>query len=195
MSLNLSGYTSLQSNLFIKLGLYINGAVEYQYFSDYSRVITIAGDAYTGLGQLMAVTDSSSDLRITPYELTVSLSGIPSANVNMVTTVGVKGASIEIRRGIFDPVTGELLNITGNPAGRFFGVVSNYSINEDFPDGSKDSSVTVSLICSSNVSQLERKLAGRSTNPTSQKGFYPGDTSMNRVPNIANANYNFGAPV
>jgi hypothetical protein len=44
------------------------------------------------------------------------------------------------------------------------------------------------------VNVLENKVAGRKTNPKSQKQFYPSDRSMDRVPTLKGATYNFGAP-
>lgn len=195
MSIDLSSYTSLRSNLFVKLTYEQDGEPAELLFSDYHKDLTIAGDNYTALGELLSITESSVDLRATPFELTVTISGIPTERVNLVTNIGIKGSPIEIRRAIFDANTGEFLNITGNPAGRFYGIVNNYNIFEDFPTDGKDASSSIGLICTSNIGQLERKLVGRFTNPTSQKSFFAGDLSMDRVPNIANANYDFGAPV
>jgi hypothetical protein len=39
------------------------------------------------------------------------------------------------------------------------------------------------------------KIAGRKTNSRDQKTFYPTDLSMDRVTQLANSNYNFGAVV
>jgi hypothetical protein len=195
MSLDLTSYPAIQSNLFIRLTVYDDvGVDEVITLSDYHRAITIAGVEYTGLGQLLTVSDSQTDIRVSPFELSVSLSGIPTANINLVLNSRIKGSSIEIRRAVFNPTTGVLLAIAGNPAGRFFGIVNNYNISEEYPEVGKDSTSTVTLICNSNISVLQSKLAGRATNPRVQKTLYPGDLSMDRVPSIANANFNFGAP-
>jgi hypothetical protein len=163
-------------------------------FSDYYKTLTIDGTDYVGLGQLMNLTETVSDLRATPQELTVTISGIPTANLTDFLTKSIKGSDVSVLRGIFNPQTGALLAITGNPAGRFFGIVNNYAITEDYPETGKDASNSISIICNSNIGTLDRKTTGRFTNPVSQKSFYPSDLSMDRVPNIAGTNLNFGAP-
>jgi hypothetical protein len=42
---------------------------------------------------------------------------------------------------------------------------------------------------------IERRVTGRRTNPDDQKKFYPTDVSMDRVPTLVDANFNFGAPL
>jgi hypothetical protein len=41
---------------------------------------------------------------------------------------------------------------------------------------------------------LENRLSGIKTNQKSWQVFYPGDTSMNRVIEVANTYFDFGAP-
>jgi hypothetical protein len=95
---------------------------------------------------------------------------------------------------LFDATTGTQLAITGNPVGRFFGLVNNYSLQEDYDVTARTSSNTIVIVCSSAVEILNNKLAGRRTNPIDQKSFYPSDLSMDRVPKLVGANYQFGAP-
>jgi hypothetical protein len=194
MSLDLTAFAAVQSSLFVQLTVYDDqGVDEVIRLSDYHKPITLLGENYTGLGQLLNLTESQSDIRITPYELSLSISGIPTENTSLVLNSRIKGSNIEIRRGIFNPTTGVLLNIAGNPAGRFFGIVNNYNISEEYPEVDKDSTSTVTLICSSNISVLQSKITGRATNPRVQKTLFPNDLSMDRVPAIANSNFNFGA--
>jgi hypothetical protein len=95
---------------------------------------------------------------------------------------------------LFDAATGTQLSITGNPVGRFFGIVNNYSLQEEYDVASRTSSNTIVIVCSSTVEILSNKVAGRRTNPQDQKAFYASDTSMDRVPNLVGASFNFGAP-
>jgi hypothetical protein len=195
MSLDLSPYAAIRSNFFIKLTTYNNFEIdEVITFSDYHRPIDIDGVTYTGLGQLLSVTESQSDLRITDSEVTVAISGIPADNITTFLNQEIRGSRLQITRGMFDPTTGILLDISGNPAGRFNGFVNNFAITEEVDTTARTSSITISLIANSTVGLLNNKLAGRATNPLSQKALFPGDVSFDRVPNIANANYNFGAP-
>jgi hypothetical protein len=95
---------------------------------------------------------------------------------------------------VFDPVTGTQLAIDGNPAGRFFGIVSNYTLDEEYDIEGRSSSNTIAIECASTAEFLNNKVTGRKTNPKSMKSFYSSDVSMDRVPNLVGANFNFGAP-
>jgi hypothetical protein len=193
MALDLSTHSVIASALFIKLDTYNSeGDSEEVTFSDYPTDIVIAGTNYTGLGQLMSVTETQSDLRITPQQISIGISGIPSANISTVFDSDIKGSNISVRRGVFNPTTGQLLPISGNPSGRFYGVVDNFSVTDDVDPLTKESSIIVVLTCSTIVGLLNRKTNGRETNPKVQKALYPGDTSMDRVANLTNANFNFG---
>ena len=191
MAINLSSYRSIQTNLFVRLDI-----PDYQVlrFSDYHKAYTINSESYDGLGQLMAVTNTTSNLRATSEELTVTISGIPSNNIPAILDNKVKGSSIKVYRAFFNPTTGELLSISGNPAGKFNGVVSNFEIADDLDIGGDTATVSLVLTCNSVVDLLNNKITGRRTNPIDQKALYPSDQSMDRVPSLSKANFNFGAP-
>ena len=190
MSLDLSSYSSIQTALFCKVVVPDYATLT---FSNYSRNLTIDGTNYTGIGQLLDISDSTSELRASRNELTVTISGIPAQNISDLLTYRFKGSSITVTRAIFDPATGQLLSITGNPAGRFQGIINNFGLNETW-DG-QNASNTISFVCTSTVGLLMNKIAGRKTNSRDQKTFYPTDLSMDRVTQLANSNYNFGAVV
>lgn len=193
--MDLTPYVSIQSNLFVDITIYDDAGIsEVVRLSDYHRSLTIGADSYTGLGTLMAITDSSSDIRATPYEVTITVSGISLSDVAKFGSSNIKGSRVRVRRALFDPATGVLLPISGNPAGRFTGIVNNYALSEEYSSEDKNSTATIALICSSNVNVLESKISGRATNPEDQKALNANDISMDRVPNIANSNFNFGAP-
>lgn len=191
MSLNLQNQTAVQVNVFVKLDIY-----EYQTvtFSDYHRNYTIDGTVYDGLGQLLAVTNIASSLRAAPQELTITISGIPNGNVTDFLNQKVKGSRVEVQRAFFDPATGDLLNIVGNPAGIFRGVVANFEIADDLDEGEDTGTVTITFTCTSIVELLNNKVTGRRTNPIDQKEYDSNDQSMDRVPRLAKSNYQFGAP-
>ena len=193
MALDLSTYATLATALFVRIDTYdSDGLEEVITFSDYHQDLELESTNYTGLGQLMSVTDTQSDLRITPQQISIGISGIPSANISTVFDSQIKGSKVSVKRGIFDPVTGQLLSITGNPSGRFYGVVDNFSISDDVDSLTKERSIIVVLTCSTIVGLLNRKTNGRETNPKVQKALYAGDLAMDRVPNLTNANFNFG---
>lgn len=205
MSINLSSYDTIGSALLVRItvGAYkanasATASQQILKFSDSNTSITVVTDqgneTYIGTGQLMAVTTSSSELRASASEITISLSGIPNSSIEEIVNSSIKGSRVEVYRVITDPSTNQPLNITGNPVGRFFGIITNYTLDEDYNVGERQSTNTITLVCSSWIGVLDKKIAGRKTNPYDQKLFYPGDTSMDRVPSLVGANYQFGAP-
>lgn len=191
MTINLSSYGSIQSNLFIKIVTPSTTLL----FSDLNATVTINGDSYTGVGKLMDVTSSSSELRVTGNDVSISLSGIPNSSIEEINNIKLKGASVDIIRGIFNATTGAFLNITGNPVGRFRGFVDNYTLNEEYDINTRTSSNTLVITCASIVDILSNKIVGRKTNPSSQKRYFPNDLSMDRVPNLESATFNFGTKI
>lgn len=200
MPINLSTYDSIETGLFVRI------EVDYYKtspsatptstvlrFSDYKGTVTINGESYVGLGRLLSITGSSSELKPTSGSVTVTVSGIPNTSIAEIVNSRMKGCPVEIYRVVFDPVTGTQLAISGNPAGRFFGIVSNYTLEEDYDLDNRVATNTISMICTSNIDFLQNKIAGRKTNPESMKKFYPTDISFDRVPSLVGANFNFGA--
>jgi len=197
--INLTSYSSVQSNLFVRLeieeyrtspsGAYTSQVLR---FSDRLGNHDIEGETYIGLGNLMGVTAVNSELRVSGNEMTVSLSGIPNTSIAEVLYSKIKGSNIKIWRALFNASTGEFLNIADNPVGRFQGFVNNFALTEEFDVENRSSSNTLVLTCSSVVDVLANKIAGRRTNPSSQNRFFPNDRSMDRVPTIENAYFDFG---
>jgi hypothetical protein len=190
MALDLSSYRSIQTNIFVKLDI---PGYQVLTFSDYHKPYTIAGTSYIGLGSLLGVTNTTNNLRAAPGEITISISGIPSTNITSIINNRIKGSSIKVYRGFFNPSTGELLNIAGNPAGKFQGVVSNFDITDELNIGSDIGTVSLTLACTSVVEMLNNKITGRRTNPIDFVGA--SDKSMDRVPGLTESNFNFGAPI
>lgn len=198
--IDLTSYTKVQSNLFVRIqideyrttsgGSYSNEVLK---ISDLSYEFEVEGEAYTGLGKLLGVTSTNSEIRVSGNEVTITLSGIPNSSIAEIVNSKIKGSSVKIYRVLFDGSTGAYLNITGNPIGRFNGYVNNYSLQEDYDIDTRTSTNTLVLTCSSIVDVLGNKITGRKTNPSSMKKFYPSDVSMDRVPSIENTTFNFGA--
>ena len=190
MALNLTNYPTIQTNLFVKVDV---PGYQTLTFSDYHKNYTIQGYLYTGIGELLSISNTTSNLRAAPEELSISVSGIPAGNVSDFVGQKVKGSQVEVYRGFFDAGTGELLSISGNPAGKFKGVLNNYAVTDDLDDDG-EGSVIITFTCTSVIDQLNNKVTGRRTNPIDQAEFYPGDQSFDRVPALAKSNFNFGAP-
>jgi len=188
--LSLTSYSALQSNLFIKITL--SGST--LLFSDKIESTVIASDTYVGLGKLLSVSGSNSELRSSGQDLTISISGIPDSSITDIINSGIKGSPVIIRRGLFNASTGAFLSaITGNPIIRFTGYVNNMAFEEDYDIDTKTSSNTIILSCASNIDVLNNKIQGRKTNSESQKKFFPSDLSMERVATLESSYFDFGA--
>jgi hypothetical protein len=192
MALDLSAYTSIQTNLFVRIDV---AGYQVLRFSDFSIPYTINSESYTALGQLLSITDSSSELRATPQNITIQISGIPSNNISdfLDSSHKVKGSPIKIYRAFFNPTTGQLLGVSGNPAQKFQGVISNFDVSDDLSMGSQTGTVAITLTATNIVEILNSKLTGRKTNPVDMKQFYPTDISMDHILALTNSNFNFGA--
>ena len=186
MSIDLSAYRSIQTNLFVKLDI---PGYDVLYFSDYHKDYTFGGHTYDGLGQLVSISDTNDDLRAAPGELSLSIAGIPTTNVTDILNNPVKGSECEIYRGFFDVDTGERIPIAGNPAGKFRGIVSNYDISDELSMGDDTGTISLLLTVTNIVALLQNKTNGRRTNAAD---FPDGD--MNRVLPLQKSNFNFGAP-
>jgi hypothetical protein len=201
MSINLTSYASIQSHLCVRIQVDQYKATsgdsftsQTLLFSDSRSNITIGGETYLPLGNLMGITTTTSEIRASGDQLTITISGIPDTSIAEIVNSRFKGSSVKVYRMLFNAATGTQLAITGNPVGRFFGIVNNYSLQEEYDVTTRVSSNTIVIVCSSSVEILSNKVAGRRTNPQDQKGFYASDTSMDRVPNLVGASFNFGAP-
>jgi hypothetical protein len=186
MAIDLSNYQGIQTNLFVNLKL-PSGRLK---FSDYHKEFDVLGIPYQPLGELLSVTTSTDDLRATPKDITMTISGIPTGNVDDVLDERIKGSFVTIYRGFFDAETAQLLNIADNPAGKFQGIVSNFQINDDIGMGDDTGTFTIVFTITSIVELLNNKVNGRRTNPVD----FPAQQLMSRVGALAKSNFNFGAP-
>lgn len=194
---NLTSYTAVKSNFFVKLTVEeyrntSNGSFAQQVFefTDAESAVTIGSDTYTPIGELLGITATSSELRPTSDQITVSITGVPTANVPEVLYSKIKGSRIEIRRQFRNPANDSLLSTQGY----FFGRVNNWSIQEEHNVEERSGSTVILFECSNQLSVLENKISGRLTNPESNKTFFPNDTGMDRVPIIKGTKFDFGAP-
>jgi hypothetical protein len=162
-------------------------------FSDYNKTLVIGDDQVTGLGNFLGITASTSELRVSSDNLTLTITGLPVSSVTNIINSNIKGSRINVFRAFFDPVTEEILPLDQNPLGRFFGIVVNYNVEETWDYDSRTSSIQVGIICSSLVSVLENTYTGRRTNSADQKRWFPTDLSMDRVTALQNSSFQFGA--
>ena len=192
MTIDLSAYRSVETALFCRVDVPDYAVLR---FSNYNIPVSINSESYTNLGTLLGVTDSSSDIRASTGTLTVTISGIPDTSIAEVLAQRFKGSEIQIWRVFFDATTRQPLNITGNPAGRFSGIITNFSLEEDWSPGTTTTSNRIAFTCSSKIDILNTKVSGRRTNTNDMKAWYPSDVSMDRVMALSRSNYNFGAVI
>lgn len=188
--INFSSYSHINAGIFVK----IVGTDFTWLFSDYIRSVSIEGDTYVGLGKLLAISNTSSELKASNNDLSITVSGVPNTSLSDVLSARVKGASITINRALFNSSTGALLSITGNPLKRYIGIVNNYGINEEYDNQTRTAKSTVTFTCSSILDVLGNTAQGRRTNPEDQKVFYPNDRCFDRITKLIGSNFNFGAP-
>lgn len=190
MSIDLTGYSNLQANNFVKI--VVPGYATLT-FSDYHKNYSIDGTNYTGLGSLMGIGQNRDEIRATSADTTVTVSGIPTTVVSDILNYPLNGCSMTVWRVFFDPVTGTALSITGNPLQKFTGYIDNFAITEAPGTYSEPGTVTLTLTARSQMDLLARKRSGRATNPTDEKRFFPADLAMDRVPTLSKSKFNFGA--
>lgn len=201
MTINLSSYRNIACGLFVKIECSYYKATpastpttEVFAFSDQINSWNIGGDDYYGLGKLLSISETVSEIRGSSNEVSISVSGIPNASIAEIVNSRIKGSKVSIYRAVFDVATHEALTITGNPAGRFFGIVNNYSLSEEYDIDTRTSTNTITFICSGVLDVLASTLKGRRTNPQDQRSYYPTDAGMDRVPSLVGSYFDFGAP-
>lgn len=182
---DLSNQHSVQSAVFVKLETPDNPV---EYFSSFHRPETIEGEVYAPMGSLLNITDITDNLRASEGEVVVAISGIPSANIDLLLSAKFKGSRLTIYRGFYSQ-SGSAI---GTPTAQFRGIISNFEIADDI-DG-RTGTVVLTLTASNFISVLANKFAGRRTSSADHRRFFPDDPSMDRVTAVANSNFNFGAP-
>lgn len=176
---------------FVKLTIYneygnLANSNVYTFSSSYKSE-TIGNTVYTPLGGLLGVGIQQRDIRVTSADTSLSLSGIDGTNMNTVLGTKIRGSKVEIIRGFYDSNY-----VLSNTAQRFTGIVTSYNISEERQE--QDDNFTITLNASSFKYTLENRIAGRKTNSESWKEFNPTDTSMDRIPSLADQKFDFGKP-
>ena len=164
------------------------------YFCNAAAPITVSGMTFTNLGSLLTIGQIQNDVKATSADLTVSLTGVDGANVGIVLAGDIKGSNIEIWRGFLDSNNQIITSPTLQFFKRYTGIVSNYSITEDWNQELRSRVATVGLSCASFRTILENRIQGVKTTPKAWNFFYPNDKSMDRVPIIASTFFDFGKP-
>lgn len=180
--------SSIRQAEFIRLTLPSNTYT----FCNAAAPITVSGITFTNLGSLLQLSDIKRDIKATSSDLSISLTGVDGTNVSIVLGSDIKGSRIEVWRGFLDSNNQIITTPTQQFFKRYQGIVSNYSITEDFNEQLRTRVATVGLSCASFRTILENRVGGVRTTPKIWQVYYPGDTSMNRVPAIAGSYFDFG---
>lgn len=193
MSVDLRSYVAIESAVLLRWEV---PDLDPAYLTDYSQSLTASGDLYTNIGNLLSISGPTSELKASPNEITITLSGIPTNAVSDILNKQIKGSKLWIYRAFFDANTSTLIDVDPATAGtqnvllKFRGIVTNYSISDSVEIEPKLATTTITLTCSSLVEVLNKKRTGRRTNPQD----FPTTQAMSRVQALANSNFNFGAP-
>jgi len=163
-------------------------------FCNAAAPITVSGITFSNLGALLSVGDVQRDIKATSDDLTISLTGIASANISLILSSDIKGSLVEVWRGFFDANNQIITTPTTQFFKRYQGIINSVAITEDFNTEMRTRIATCSISCSSMRRVLENRLSGIKTNQNSWQFIYAGDTSMNRVSEISNTFFDFGSP-
>ena len=162
-------------------------------FCNAAQPITVDGITFTNLGSLLQISDIKNDVKATSSDLNIALTGVDGTNIYIVLSSDLKGSQIEVWRGFLDADNQIIQTPTQQFFKRYQGIVSNYSITEDWNEQMRIRTATVSLSCASFRTILENRVGGVRTTQKIWQAYYSGDTSMNRVAAIAGSYFDFGA--
>ena len=177
---------------FVKLT--VGNAATVYTFCNAAAPITVGGITFANLGALLNVGDVQRDIKATSDDMTIALTGIDPTNVGIILSNDIKGSLVEVWRGFFDSNNQIITTPTTQFFKRYQGIINSVSITEDFNSEARTRIATCSISCSSMRRILENRLSGVKTNQNNWQFIYSGDTSMNRVAEISNTYFDFGAP-
>jgi hypothetical protein len=178
---------------FVKLTVGIAGTV--YTFCNAAAPITVGGNTFTNLGALLNVGDVQRDIKATSDDMTIALTGIVPANISVILSNDIKGSLVEVWRGFFDSNNQIITTPTTQFFKRYQGIINSVAITEDFNSEMRTRVATCSISCSSMRRILENRLSGVRTNKSNWQFIYgTSETSMNRVSEISNTYFDFGAP-
>ena len=173
------------------IDLQIGGNV--YYMSTAYKPYTIDSNLYNELGTFLSIGDFSDDLKQTEGDVTLSLSGIPSNQdyIAQMLDEPIKGGNVTIKRGFFNLANSEIQ--TDQVFTRYKGVITNFQIQDNAERVNNEETATITVITSSINTILKNKISGQRTNPEERKRLVPGDKIFDRVPDLFNTAFDFGA--
>jgi len=190
----INAVTGAQINHAEFVRLTVGNAATVYTFCNAAAPITVSGITFSNLGALLSVGDVQRDIKATSDDMTIALTGIDPTNVGIILGNDIKGSLVEVWRGFFDNNNQIITTPTTQFFKRYQGIINSVSITEDFNTEARTRIATCSISCSSMRRILENRLSGVKTNTNNWQFIYPADTSMNRVSEISNTFFDFGAP-
>ena len=185
---------SIQHSEFVRLTVGKTGSQTIYTFCNAASPITVSGITFSNLGSLLMVGDVQRDMKATSDDMTISLTGIDSANIALILSSDIKGSLVEVWRGFFDSNNQIITTPTTQFFKRYQGIINNVSITEDFNTNLRQRIATCSISCSSMRRILENRISGVKTNQNSWQFLYgTSETSMNRVAEISASYFDFGS--
>ena len=164
-------------------------------FCNAAGPIVVDGITFEGLGSLLGIADIQNDIKANSADLRISLNGIDPANIALILSADIKGSKIEVWRGFLNSENQiETISSQQQFFKRYQGIINNLAIEENFDDQARERVATCIVSSASMRIVLNNRQAGLKTNPQAWKVFYPNDTSMNRIPIIAETYFDFGRP-
>ena len=115
---------------FVKLT--VGNAATVYTFCNAAAPITVGGTTFSNLGALLNVGDVQRDIKATSDDMTISLTGIDSANISLILSNDIKGSLVEVWRGFFDSNNQIITTPTTQFFKRYQGIINSVSITEDF---------------------------------------------------------------
>jgi hypothetical protein len=177
---------------FVKLTVGTAGTV--YTFCNAAAPITVGGITFSNLGALLSVGDVQRDIKATSDDMTIAITGIDPTNIALILSNNIKGSLVEVWRGFFNSNNQIITTPTTQFFKRYQGIINSVSITEDFNSEARTRIATCSIACSSMRRILDNRLSGIKTNQNNWQFIYPNDTSMDRVSEISNQYFDFGAP-
>jgi len=159
-------------------------------FSDYYKEYSLAGLTFEPLGSLLSVSPVQDDLRARTSDLSIEISGVPSANVTLAFNTNLKGSQVKLWRGFYNLEISPYDSFSTTPELKFQGIVNNVGFTEQYK--TNESEFTISFICTSEQGILLNQPNGRRTNKDDVRTTP--DLCFDRVNRLKNSNFNFGAP-
>ena len=165
-------------------------------FATTPKSITIASidsAPFEGVGSLIGVGDTQSDIKATSYEQSATFVGIDTALLSWVLNQPIKSSKVEMWYIFFDANN----NLTPpNTAYQFHsGICNNASITETWFEEARSFVGVINITSSSIEILLQNRKAGRFTNDQSWRTAInsdPLDSSMSRIGILEALNLPFG---